>query len=80
MFASLQELETMLDTKKIMLSNEPPLGDEKAITIVVRMPNGGRYERRFLKTDKLQVKIVLKNMSSQSFICFHVYHGIEKYG
>lgn len=43
-----------------MLSNEPPLGDEKAITIVVRMPDGGRCERRFLKTDKLQVKIVLE--------------------
>lgn len=58
----------MLDTKKVMLSDEPPLGDEKAITIVVRMPNGGRCERRFLRTDKLQVKMVLKNISSQSYI------------
>ncbi|XP_073219436.1 plant UBX domain-containing protein 8 isoform X2 [Cicer arietinum] len=49
------ELEKILDTKNIMLSNEPPLGDEKAITIVVRMPDGGRCERRFLKTDKLQL-------------------------
>lgn len=61
MFASLQELEKMLDTKVVMLSNEPPLGDEKAVTIVVRMPNGGRCERRFLKTDKLQVKMVLES-------------------
>ncbi|PNY09392.1 UBX domain-containing protein [Trifolium pratense] len=48
------ELEKKLDTKKIMLPNEPPLGDENAITIVVRMPDGGRCERRFFKTDKLQ--------------------------
>lgn len=56
----LQELEKILDTKNIMLANEPPLGDGKAITIVVRMPDGGRCERRFLKTDKLQVKTLLR--------------------
>lgn len=50
----------MLDKKEIMLPKEPPLGDEKVITIVVRMPNGNRCERRFLKTDKLQVKLVLE--------------------
>ncbi|KEH18955.1 Ara4-interacting protein [Medicago truncatula] len=49
------ELEKTGDAKKIMLPNEPPLGDEKAITIVVRMPDGGRCERRFFKTDKLQL-------------------------
>ncbi|CAL5196172.1 unnamed protein product [Lathyrus oleraceus] len=49
------ELEKILDTKNIMLANEPPLGDGKAITIVVRMPDGGRCERRFFKTDKLQL-------------------------
>ncbi|XP_058765782.1 plant UBX domain-containing protein 9-like isoform X1 [Vicia villosa] len=49
------EMEKILDTKSIMLANEPPLGDEKAITIVVRMPDGGRCERRFFKTDKLQL-------------------------
>ncbi|WJX87065.1 hypothetical protein P8452_69294 [Trifolium repens] len=49
------ELEKKLDTKKIILPNEPPLGDEKVITIVVRMPDGGRCERRFFKTDKLQL-------------------------
>ena len=35
------------------------LDDENAITIVVRMPDGSRRECRFLKTDKLQVKVVL---------------------
>lgn len=57
-FTYLQELEKTGDAKKIMLPNEPPLGDEKAITIVVRMPDGGRCERRFFKTDKLQVNIL----------------------
>ncbi|XP_057454526.1 plant UBX domain-containing protein 9-like isoform X2 [Lotus japonicus] len=50
-----KDLEKMLDKKEIMLPKEPPLGDEKVITIVVRMPNGNRCERRFLKTDKLQL-------------------------
>ncbi|XP_061340187.1 plant UBX domain-containing protein 8-like [Gastrolobium bilobum] len=49
-----KELENMLDKKEVRLSKEPPLDDENAITIVVRMPDGGRCERRFLKTDKLQ--------------------------
>jgi hypothetical protein len=60
-FTSLQELEKKIDTKKIILPNEPPLGDEKVITIVVRMPDGGRCERRFFKTDKLQVKTLLES-------------------
>ena len=54
-----QELEKMLDKKEVRLSKEPLLDDENAITIVVRMPDGSRRERRFLKTDKLQVKVVL---------------------
>ena len=49
----------MLDKKKVGLSKQPPLDDENVITIVVRMPDGSRSERRFLKTDKLQVKVVL---------------------
>ncbi|TKY63850.1 Plant UBX domain-containing protein 9 [Spatholobus suberectus] len=47
-----QELGKMLDKKEVRLSKEPLLDDE-VITIVVRMPDGGRCERRFLKTDKL---------------------------
>ncbi|KAK7390030.1 hypothetical protein VNO78_25328 [Psophocarpus tetragonolobus] len=42
------------DKKEVMLSKEPMLCDE-VITIVVRMPDGGRCERRFLKTDKLEL-------------------------
>ncbi|XP_027337684.1 plant UBX domain-containing protein 8-like [Abrus precatorius] len=50
-----KELDKMLDKKEVRLSKEPLLDDENAITIVVRMPDGGRCERRFLKTDKLQL-------------------------
>ncbi|KAG5009256.1 hypothetical protein AAZX31_07G074300 [Glycine max] len=47
-------LGKMLDKKEVGLPKEPPLSDE-VITIVVRMPDGGRCERRFLKTDKLEL-------------------------
>lgn len=49
----------ILDKKELRLSKEPLLSDE-VVTIVVRMPDGGRCERRFLKTDKLEVKLVLE--------------------
>ncbi|KAL4336935.1 hypothetical protein HN51_046717 [Arachis hypogaea] len=49
-----KELEKQLDNKEVRLSKEPPIDDENAITIVVRMPDGSRSERRFLKSDKLQ--------------------------
>ncbi|BAT97874.1 hypothetical protein VIGAN_09145100 [Vigna angularis var. angularis] len=49
-----KELMKILDKKKLRLSKEPLLSDE-VVTIVVRMPDGGRCERRFLKTDKLEL-------------------------
>lgn len=45
----------MPDKKEKLLPKEPQLDDKNAITIVVRMPDGSRCERRFLKTDKLKV-------------------------
>ncbi|KAK7274582.1 hypothetical protein RIF29_15678 [Crotalaria pallida] len=54
MFAR-KELEKMVDKKEVRHSNEPLPDDENAIAIVVRMPDGSRRERRFLKTDKLQL-------------------------
>ncbi|XP_019461411.1 PREDICTED: plant UBX domain-containing protein 13-like isoform X2 [Lupinus angustifolius] len=50
-----KELDKMLAEKNVKLSNEPPSDDKNAITIVVRMPDGSRRERRFLKTDKLRL-------------------------
>ncbi|KAI4328735.1 hypothetical protein L6164_021068 [Bauhinia variegata] len=50
-----KESEKFFDMKEVSLPKEPPLDDENAITIVVRMPDGTRCGRRFLRTDKLQL-------------------------
>ncbi|XP_038688011.1 plant UBX domain-containing protein 8-like isoform X2 [Tripterygium wilfordii] len=49
-----QELERLLEAKEASLPQEPSLEDENAITLLVRMPDGSRRGRRFLKSDKLQ--------------------------
>lgn len=40
------------------LPSEPRTDDENAVTLLVRMPDGSRRGRRFLKTDKLQVNFI----------------------
>ncbi|XP_028759115.1 plant UBX domain-containing protein 9-like isoform X1 [Neltuma alba] len=47
--------EKMFGKKETFLPEEPPIDDENAITIVIRMPDGSRHGRRFLKTDKLKL-------------------------
>ncbi|CAL9226519.1 unnamed protein product [Arabidopsis halleri] len=49
-----QELERQLVSKEASLPQEPPAGEENAITLLVRLPDGTRHGRRFLKSDKLQ--------------------------
>jgi hypothetical protein len=51
----MQELESNLASKQASLPSESPPDSEGAVTIVVRMPDGSRQGRRFLKSDKLQV-------------------------
>lgn len=51
----LQELERQLDAKEASLPKEPQADEENAITLLIRMPDGTRLGRRFLKSDKLQV-------------------------
>lgn len=53
-----QELERQLAAKEASLPQEPASDDESAITLLVRMPDGSRHGRRFLKSDKLQVNSV----------------------
>ncbi|XP_008246099.1 PREDICTED: plant UBX domain-containing protein 13-like [Prunus mume] len=48
------ELERQLAAKEATLPQEPASNDENAVTLMVRMPDGSRHGRRFLKTDKLQ--------------------------
>ncbi|KAI3703435.1 hypothetical protein L1987_73510 [Smallanthus sonchifolius] len=49
-----QELERQLAGKEASLPQEPTSDDENAVTLLVRMPDGSRRGRRFLRTDKLQ--------------------------
>jgi hypothetical protein len=55
LYKYIQELESNLVSKQASLPSEPPADSEGAVTIVVRMPDGSRQGRRFLKSDKLQV-------------------------
>lgn len=48
------EFERQLAAKEASLPREPPLDDDNGITLLVRMPDGSRRGRRFLKFDKLQ--------------------------
>ncbi|KAM3746435.1 hypothetical protein ACB098_06G202200 [Castanea mollissima] len=50
-----EELERILAAKEASLSKEPAKDDENAVTLLVRMPDGSRPGRRFLKSDKLQL-------------------------
>ncbi|PWA53751.1 ubiquitin-like superfamily protein [Artemisia annua] len=49
-----QELERQLAAKEASLPQEPTSDDENAVNLLVRMPDGSRHGRRFLRTDKLQ--------------------------
>lgn len=52
-----QELETQLAAKEVSLPPEPASGDDNAVNLLVKMPDGSRRGRRFLRSDKLQVKM-----------------------
>nr|XP_043640243.1 plant UBX domain-containing protein 8-like isoform X2 [Erigeron canadensis] len=49
-----QEAERQLAAKEASLPQEPTSDNENAVTLLVRMPDGSRLGRRFLKSDKLQ--------------------------
>ncbi|XP_020114760.1 plant UBX domain-containing protein 8 [Ananas comosus] len=49
-----EEYERKLAAKEASLPQEPSSDDESAVTLLVRMPDGSRRGRRFLKSDKLQ--------------------------
>ncbi|KAL5748672.1 hypothetical protein ACOSQ2_025969 [Xanthoceras sorbifolium] len=49
-----QEYERQLAAKEASLPQEPAVDDENAVTLLVRMPDGSRRGRRFLKSNKLQ--------------------------
>ncbi|CAN0841456.1 Plant UBX domain-containing protein 8 [Linum grandiflorum] len=49
-----QEIERQLAAKEASLPQEPTPDEENAVTLLVRMPDGTRHGRRFLKSDRLQ--------------------------
>ncbi|KAK9276363.1 hypothetical protein L1049_005896 [Liquidambar formosana] len=49
-----QEFERQIAAKEASLPQEPASDDENAVTLLVRMPDGSRRGRRFLKSEKLQ--------------------------
>lgn len=49
-----EEFERILAAKQASLPHEPSPDDENAVTLLIRMPDGSRCGRRFLKSDKLQ--------------------------
>lgn len=49
-----QETERQLAAKEASLPREPSSDDENAVNLLVRMPDGSRRGRRFVKTDRLQ--------------------------
>ncbi|XWS49888.1 hypothetical protein CRYUN_Cryun12cG0041700 [Craigia yunnanensis] len=49
-----KECERQLAAKEASLSQEPAADEKNALTLLVRMPDGSRRGRRFLKSDKLQ--------------------------
>ncbi|WCJ26179.1 Plant UBX domain-containing protein 8 [Euphorbia peplus] len=49
-----QEFERQLAAKEASLPQEPETNDENAVNLLVRMPDGSRRGRRFLKSDNLK--------------------------
>lgn len=49
-----QELETKLAAKEASLPPEPSADDDNAVNLMVKMPDGNRRGRRFLRSDRLQ--------------------------
>ncbi|CDY13274.1 BnaC09g23820D [Brassica napus] len=52
--ARLSKTTAQLKAKEASLPKEPQADEENAITLLVRMPDGTRHGRRFLRSDKLQ--------------------------
>ncbi len=51
-----EEKEMLKKNKLATLPVEPGVGEAGVISIVFRLPDGNRGERRFMNTDKIQVR------------------------
>jgi len=69
-----QELEAQLADKEVSLPPEPSSDDDNAVNLMVKMPDGSRRGRRFLRSHKLQVKMpVIKYAASVFLLYFGAY-------
>lgn len=50
-----QIFQELLQAKNAALPPQPQAGDPESISIIIRMPDGSRYNRRFRKGDQLKV-------------------------
>ncbi|KAJ7962315.1 Plant UBX domain-containing protein 8 [Quillaja saponaria] len=50
-----EELKRIPAAKEDLLPKEPPLDDENSVNVAIRMPDGSRLGRCFLKSNKLQL-------------------------
>ncbi|KAM7275504.1 hypothetical protein ACFE04_017370 [Oxalis oulophora] len=50
-----QQGEVSLADKEARLRDEPKVDNENAVSLLIRMPDGSRHSRRFLKSNKLQL-------------------------
>ncbi|MCI56180.1 ara4-interacting protein [Trifolium medium] len=50
-------MEAQLAAKEVSLPPEPSSDDENAVNLLVKMPDGSRRGRRFLRSDKLQILV-----------------------
>ncbi|KAG4933076.1 hypothetical protein JHK87_047078 [Glycine soja] len=66
-----QELETKLAAKEVSLPPEPSSDDDNAVNLMVKMPDGNRRGRRFLRSDRLQVKWPVKKYAFPRFLLVH---------
>jgi len=73
-FINCQELEAQLAAKEVSLPPEPSSDDDNAVNLMVKMPDGSRRGRRFLRSHKLQVKMpVIKYATSVFLLYFGAY-------
>ena len=66
LYMMFQDREDRKDSLRSEIPDEPELDDAHAVRVVLKLPNGTRLERRFMKTDSLKVRIIVLNVLLQS--------------
>lgn len=59
-----------------LVPSEPQTTDPESITVVFKLPNGTRIERRFLKSNSLKVYFLRRYKSNELFNVYTLYFSI----